>query len=207
MSTRIVREGIVKEPPIEGEMLRISGEVTAEMPWLSGRDDVIAMVRPAFKDEEGNSLDPAPASFHIPSATVTVDASYLKDPDGMEISPEKVFPSQYSNRKEYPGLWGAVIHEAAHAAHTGWLELLPASGQLPEGVNRHWLDAAILMEEPRIEHQQLRERGGDRRWLRACTKQIVMDEGGAPSSKGAIAKSMILVGGRAIAGVLDDTEA
>ena len=206
MSTRIIRRGESNDPPLEGEWLRISAEVTSVMTPICGREDVLAQVRPARKDASGRSLDPAPASFHIPTAMITVDGNYLRDEKGHDVDPSRVHPKRYSNRLMYPALWGAVTHEGAHAAFTQWPQDLP-EGKLPDHIKPHWIDAAILMEEPRIEHHQIQERGGDRRWLRACTKQIVMDEGGAPTDKGSLAKMFILIRGRVIAGVLDEDEA
>jgi len=69
--------------------------------------------------------------------------------------------------------------------------------------------AAKLLEESRAEARQLERRPGDRRWLRAATQQLVLDDGQALDkiSPWAVAEAAALVLGRVDAGVLDPDEA
>jgi hypothetical protein len=121
------------------------------------------------------------------------------------VHPATADPARPSDRDRYPATWGALTHEAAHAAHSHWAATIPPTA------NPAWAEAAILLEESRIEAAQLRRRPGDRRWLRASATEFVLDDfpatpGAPPPSPWQAAHAAALLLARADAGVLDDTE-
>jgi hypothetical protein len=100
-------------------------------------------------------------------------------------------------------LWGATVHECAHAAHSRW--------RAPQGTDAAWSAAATALEESRIEARQVARRPADRAWLRACTAQIVVRDfaaAAAPAASAAEAgQSAALILAREDAGILETAEA
>ena len=60
-----------------------------------------------------------------------------------------------------------MTHEGAHAAHTRWTP--------PPATAAAFADAALMLEESRIEAAQLSRRPGDRHWLRASATRLILD--------------------------------
>ncbi len=133
----------------------LSAALTAEVPAIAGRDDLLVTIAPGA----GHG---APACFLPATAMIEVDGTHLHP-----VDPATAKPHRMSDRKRYAPTWGALTHECAHSKHTAWLAAVPADAD-PGAV-----EAALLLEEPRIERAQIHRRPDDRHWLRACVKTIV----------------------------------
>jgi VWA domain-containing protein len=136
--------------------LRLSAAFTAHAEELSGRDDLTVTCAPGV----GRG---APGCYVPALACIELDGTHLGHP------PASCDPTRPSDRDRYPALWGVFVHESAHAAHSRW----NAPG---EGSPAAYLQAALLLEESRIEAAHLRRRPADRHWLRACTRELVIGD-------------------------------
>ena len=94
----------------------------------------------------------------------------------LQNHPEDIHPLSRQDRKQYPVVWGAAIHEAAHADHSLWV--MEASRKLgdftPE--ERQWIGAAMLLEESRIEKAQIERRPQDQPWIEAAGLHVAVKE-------------------------------
>jgi hypothetical protein len=133
----------------------LSAALTAEVPAIADRDDILVSIAPGA----GHG---APACFLPATAVIEVDGTHLHP-----VDPATARPHRISDRTRYAPLWGALTHECAHSKHTRW------HAAVPEDTDPATVDAALLLEEPRIERAQIRRRPDDRHWLRACVKTIV----------------------------------
>ncbi|WP_395110219.1 vWA domain-containing protein [Actinomadura sp. SCN-SB] len=208
-----------------GAWSKVSAAFTGQISALTDRDDLIVTCAPGA----GHG---APGCFIPALATIELDGVHLgHDPAGCD-------PSRPSDRERYPALWGVFVHEAAHARHSAWHATAAtgtgpgASSGLPAPAARaggaHW-EAAVLLEESRIEAAHLARRPGDHRWLRACITQLVLADftpgppgattaggsGGSGGSAGAVRAAMrpweagcaaALILARVTTGVLDTDE-
>ena len=179
-------------PDPAGDWLPLSAALTAQIPAIAGRDDLVVACAPGA----GHG---SPACYLPALARVEVDGTHLG------VDPATADPARPSDRERYPATWGALTHEAAHAAHSRWAAKVPAT------TAPAWAEAAILLEESRIEAAQLRRRPGDRRWLRASATEFVLDDfpatpGAPPPTPWQAAHAAALLLARADAGVLDETE-
>lgn len=175
--------------PRHDEWLRISAELTGRMPELSGRHDVLVTCQPGTRSG-------APAAFFPVTAELEIDAGLFAP-----VNPATIAPGRPGDEERYPVAWGAMVHEAAHAAHTAWT--------LPPQVRGTAVDtAAEILEESRAEHAHLQRRPADRRFIRAVVGTLVMpDFTNQPLSdpwQAACAAGLIL--GRRDAGILDPHE-
>jgi hypothetical protein len=156
--------------------------MTAQVAPVADRADLTVTVAPGA----GRG---APACFVPASAEIEVDAGHL--------------PVNPADRERYPALWGATVHECAHAAHSRW--------RAPQGTDAAWLAAALALEESRIEARQVARRPADRAWLRACTCQIVIGDFTAaaapPASAAEAGQAAALILAREDAGILEAAEA
>ncbi|KDA41072.1 hypothetical protein E0F15_01450 [Frankia sp. B2] len=137
----------------QGPWLTLSARLTAEVPALADRNDLVVTCAPGA----GHG---SPACFLFNQATVEIDGALLGS-----LDPATLDPSRLADRYRYAPMWGALIHEAAHARHSRWTP--------PPGTPPAVIDAAMLLEESRIEARQLTRRPDDRDWLRACVTTIV----------------------------------
>lgn len=133
----------------------LSTALTAEVPVIADRDDLLVTIAPGAGQG-------APACFLPARAMIEVDGTHLG-----AVDPATAKPHLISDRARYAPAWGALTHECAHARHTRWTPL--------DGTDPGAVDAALLLEEPRIEAAQVRRRPDDRHWLRACVTAIVTD--------------------------------
>jgi hypothetical protein len=160
---------------------------------LAGRDDLIASVKwDAGEDEP-------PAWFTHARGEITLNGPVALG--GAE--PAEINPLTPDGRRRHPVLVGLLCHEAGHAHSTHWEEGF--GEEVPVVVAR----AAVLLEEPRIEHRQLQRRPGDRLFLRAASQRIILPGAGTPSAAATrwqAAQAALLTAGRVDAGVLDDAE-
>ena len=170
--------------------LAFSAKMTAQVAPVADRADLTVTVAPGA----GRG---APACFIPASAEIEVNADHLG------IDPATADPSNPADRARYPALWGATVHECAHAAHSRW--------RAPKGTDAAWSAAATALEESRIEARQVARRPADRAWLRACTCQIVIGDFAAaaapPASAAEAGSAAALILAREDAGILEAAEA
>jgi VWA domain containing CoxE-like protein len=169
--------------------LAFSAKMTALVAPVAGRADLTVTVAPGA----GRG---APACFIPANAEIEVDGACLP------VDPATADPASPADRERYPALWGATIHECAHAAHSRW--------RAPKGTSAAWSAAATALEESRIEARQVARRPGDRAWLRACTCQIVIRDFAAasvpPASAAEAGQAAALILAREDAGILETAE-
>jgi hypothetical protein len=151
-----------KRPRPAAAWLAFSAKMTAQVAPVAGRPDLTVTVAPGA----GRG---APACFIPASAEIEVNADHLP------VDPATADPASPADRERYPALWGATVHECAHAAHSRW--------RAPTGTSAAWSAAATALEESRIEARQVRRRPADRAWLRACTCQIVIGDFAAAAAR------------------------
>lgn len=183
-------------PPFEpssahqaSQWLRISAALTHRLPELAGREDVIVTC-------EHGTRSGAPAAFYPATATLEIDADLFAPLKAATINPRRP-----GDEERYPVAWGALVHEAAHAAHSLWAT--------PPGQRGTALDsAAALLEEARAERAHLARRPTDRRFLRACVHTLIMADINAqtPSDRWQAAFAAGLILARRDAGILDPDE-
>lgn len=195
--------------------LVLSAALTGQVGELAGRDDLTVTCAPGA----GRG---SPGVFIPALAAIELDGTHLGH------APGTCDPSRPSDRERYPALWGVFTHEAAHARHSRWPQQPsnPQTASLTPGPTtreRAAVEAAMLLEESRIEAAHLRHRPGDRRWLRASATQLILadftptpdpDEAGAaqtPAPRAAMtpwdaARAAALLLARVTAGVLDPDE-
>jgi hypothetical protein len=169
--------------------LAFSAKMTAQVPAIAGRADLTVTVAPGA----GRG---APACFLPATAEIEVNGACLP------VDPATANPASPADRERYPALWGATVHECAHAAHSRW--------RAPEGTSAAWSAAATALEESRIEARQVARRPGDRTWLRASTSQIVIRDFAAaatpPASPAEAGSAAALILARGDAGILEPAE-
>jgi hypothetical protein len=179
-----------KRPRPDAAWLAFSAKMTAQVPAIADRPDLTVTVAPGA----GRG---APACFIPASAEIEVNADHLG------VDPATADPANPADRERYPALWGATVHECAHAAHSRW--------RAPKGTDAAWSAAATAPEESRIEARQVTRRPADRAWLRACTCQIVIGDFTAaaapPASAAEAGQAAALILAREDAGILETAEA
>ncbi|SES39837.1 VWA domain-containing protein [Lentzea albida] len=173
--------------PARPEWLTLSAALADEVPVIADREDLLVTIAPGA----GGG---APACFHTTRALIEVDGDYLG------VDPATVDPANLSDRARYPVVWGLLTHECAHAKHSAW--------ELPEGVTGAVADAAMVLEESRMEAAHIRRRSDDRHWLRAsATNLILADFAKLPTmSKADAARAAALVLARVDGGILTSPE-
>jgi hypothetical protein len=162
--------------------------------WLSavsGRDDVIAVVHPGAPESKYAEFYP-----DLAEGRFAPDHLLEGQPD-----PRRIDPTVWADRCAHPAFAGAICHEAAHAKHTKF-----AFTRQHNAAAVRW---ATILEEPRIEHRLIQDRPGDRGWLRASTRHVLLTgaNGGHDdkSVPGAVHQAVLILG-RAAGGVLDEDE-
>ncbi|MEV0598488.1 hypothetical protein AB0I82_04170 [Streptomyces sp. NPDC050315] len=175
--------------PQAAHWLRISAALTERLPELADREDVIVTC-------EMGTRSGAPAAFYPTTATLEIDtALFAPHP------PSRIRPRRPGDEENYPVAWGALVHEAAHAAHSRWTT--------PPALRGTALDrAAALLEESRAERTHLGRRPIDRVFLRASAGTLVLADFTAqtPSSPWQAAAAAGLILARRDAGILDPDE-
>ncbi|WP_141578750.1 hypothetical protein [Actinomadura sp. WMMA1423] len=158
-----------------GAWLRLSAAFTDAVTDLTDREDLTVQCAPGL----GRG---APGCFVPSLAAIELDGTHLRQ------DPATCAPSWPADRDRYPALWGVLTHEAAHATHTRW--------EIPGNASAAVADAALALEESRIEAVQIRRRPADRRWLRASATSLILADfttgptapatapGGAPAPSG-----------------------
>lgn len=178
--------------PARPEWLTLSTALVDEVEVIADREDLLVSIAPGA----GGG---APACFYPARALIEVDGTHLG------VDPATVDPANLSDRARYATTWGLLTHECGHAKHTAW--------DVPEATPPAVAEAAMLLEEPRMEAAQVRRRPDDRHWLRASATNLILadtdatDPARAPKmTKADAAHTAALLLARVDAGVLTDTE-
>lgn len=140
--------------PVAGEWRALSDRFTRIAGPFAGRNDLAVRIAPGL----GRG---APACFDPATRVIEIDGNLL------EVSPHDAHPRTVRDRQKYPIVCGLLIHESAHARHSWSADGLARTAAL---------EAAILLEESRIEAAQLRRRRRDRRWLRHAARKLIVDD-------------------------------
>jgi hypothetical protein len=158
MSTHMISDETITptsvDPSADRAWLRLSAAISDEVPYIADREDLVVTVAPGAG--QGHTACFLPAHAHI-----EINGAYLAPVDPASVTPDRV-----SDRARYAAVWGALTHECAHAAHSCW--------EPPADAPHAVVDAAMLLEESRIEAAQIRRRPDDRHWLRACAIDLVL---------------------------------
>lgn len=168
--------------------LRVGAELGDRMVALSGREDLLVTCRPGTRSG-------APAAYFLDLAEIEFDAELFAPLQAHEVHPRIV-----GDEERYPAAWGVLVHEAAHAAHSVWKE--------PTGADPRIVEAALLLEESRVEGAHLVRRPTDRTYLRTSARTLVMPDIANPRIQGIeqAAGAAALMLGRRDAGILDAGE-
>ncbi|MFI7467461.1 vWA domain-containing protein [Nonomuraea sp. NPDC049646] len=154
-ATTHINTATTRAPRATRGWMQFSAALTDIVPDLADRDDLTVSCAPGA----GRG---APGCFLPNLGSIELDGHRLG------VDPATCNPHRIGDRTRYAAMWGVLVHEAAHARHTRW------TAHLTRQRGAH-VEAAILLEESRIEAGQLRRRPADRRWLRSSATQIVMD--------------------------------
>jgi hypothetical protein len=176
-----------------GAWAGLSAAFTEQAEHLTGRDDLTVTCAPGAGQGSPGCFIPALATLEL-------------DGDNLGHAPAGCDPRRPSDRERYPALWGVFLHEIAHVRHSR----RPAPGATATAQEQ----AAMLLEESRIEAAHLRRHPSDRRWLRASAGELVLADfttgpTGAPevgTTPWEAASAAALLLARVDAGVLDADE-
>jgi hypothetical protein len=146
--------------PARPEWLTLSAALADEVPVIADREDLLVSIAPGA----GGG---APACFYPTRALIEVDGTHLA------VDPATVNPADLSDRPRYGATWGLLTHECGHAKHTAW--------NPPKGTPPGIAEAALLLEEPRMEAAQVRRRPDDRHWLRTSARDVILADLNPPA--------------------------
>ncbi|MEU4113287.1 hypothetical protein AB0F71_02145 [Kitasatospora sp. NPDC028055] len=168
--------------------LRVGAELGDRLVALSGRQDLLVTCRPGTRSG-------APAAFYPRLAEIEFDSGLF----GV-LRPHEIHPRIVGDEERYPAAWGVFVHEAAHAAHSVW--------EQPADADPRVVEAALLLEESRVEGAHLIRRPTDRRYLRTSARTLVMPDIANPRVQGIrhAAGVAALILGRRDVGILDAGE-
>jgi hypothetical protein len=175
-------------PSSPAAWLRVGAELGDRLVALSGRQDLLVTCRPGTRSG-------APAAYFPRLAEIEFDANLFAPLQSHEVRPRIL-----GDEERYPAAWGVLVHEAAHAAHSVWEE--------PASADPRVVEAALLLEESRVEGAHLIRRPSDRTYLRTSARTLVMPDIANPSLQGIgqAAGAAALILGRRDAGILDAGE-
>ncbi|WP_428962241.1 VWA domain-containing protein [Micromonospora fluostatini] len=123
---------------------------TRQAALLTSRPETTVTVAPAAGGPPGHS-HPATAQIHV-------DADLIGDPAIAD-------PRRPGHKAKVPVAYGVLLHEVAHVNHSHW--------NPPPDVPPVVREAALLLEESRIERRHRDTRPRDRRWLRRAVTSII----------------------------------
>ncbi|MEW1757511.1 hypothetical protein AB0393_13480 [Streptomyces cyaneofuscatus] len=168
--------------------LRVGAELGDRLVALSGRNDLLVTCRPGTRSG-------APAAYFPTLGEVEFDARLFAP-----LQPHEIHPRIMGDEERYPAAWGVLVHEAAHAAHSVWTQ--------PAGADPRVVEAALLLEESRVEGAHLITRPTDRTYLRTSARTLIMPDIDRPTLQGIehAAGVAALILGRRDAGILDAGE-
>jgi hypothetical protein len=172
--------------------LSLSAAMTAEVPAIADRDDLLVTIAPGAGHGHPACL--------LHDGLIEIDGTHLGT-----VDPATATPHLISDRARYATVWGLLTHECAHAHHSRWTP--------PDDADPDAFAAADLLEEPRIEAAQIRRRPADRHWLRASATNLVLNDTKADDPAGSpkmtshdAARIAALLLGRTDGGILTCTE-
>ncbi|MFB7672668.1 hypothetical protein ACFC26_14785 [Kitasatospora purpeofusca] len=168
--------------------LRVGAELGDRVVALSGRQDLLVTCRPGTRTG-------APAAYFPWLGEIEFDAGLFAP-----LQPHEINPRIVGDEERYPAAWGVLVHEAAHAAHSVWTE--------PPGADPRIVQAALLLEESRVEGAHLIRRPADRTYLRTSARTLVMPDIANPTLQGiehAAGVAALMLGRRDV-GILDAGE-
>jgi hypothetical protein len=152
---------------------------------VTGLDTVRVTITP-----HAPAKPPAGVFNHVTKAiTLDADQTLVGRPN-----PAAIDLRDGRDRARHPVLCGVLAHEAGHAAHTVMRPDLT-------GPVATW---AAVLEEPRMEGCVIADQPEARNWLRASVAHILGTPD--PVDSQSAARMLALLGGRVLAGVLDDTD-
>lgn len=181
------------KPPVDpqGPWVNASYELTYALEDVTPRRDLIAKIAPdaayddSAYDNDGNLiLDENGEPVASQHAAITfleigvVEINPVRLPDDLRDDPKDFHPLRKADRKRYPVIWGAAIHEAAHANYSKWVMEVNRriSDRKLTVEQKQWAGAAMLLEESRIEKNQVEDRPQDQPWLEAAAMNVAVDE-------------------------------
>ncbi|OIV37393.1 hypothetical protein BIV57_11290 [Mangrovactinospora gilvigrisea] len=181
---------LVRERDDAPQWRRIAAALSARLPELSGREDLLVTI-------DQHTRSGAPAAFFPSLAAIEMAANVFAP-----LVPKSIRPERVGDEERYPVAWGALVHEAAHAAHSRWTTPLHLRGTAAD-------EAAQLLEESRAEHRHLARRSADRQFLRRAVHRLVLDDLADPQveERWQAGQAAGLILARRDAGVLDEDEA
>ncbi|MEV0704877.1 hypothetical protein AB0I53_44140 [Saccharopolyspora sp. NPDC050389] len=158
MSTHLISDTTVDKTRLDSSRdavwLRLSATLTDEVPVIADREDLLVTIAPGA----GHG---SPACYFPHHATIEIDGTHLGT-----VDPTTMTPDRLGDRARYATAWGLLTHECAHARHSVW--------EPPRDAPPGAVDAAMLLEESRIEASQIRRRPDDRHWLRASATNLIL---------------------------------
>jgi hypothetical protein len=188
------RSNVNRKPAVnpEGSWANASYELTWAIDEVTDQPDLIVKIAPdaayddTAYDADGNLItDPMTgevvASQHaaitfLELRVVEINPKLL--PEAMREDPVNFHPLSRQDRKNYPVVWGAAVHEAAHANHSNWV--VDVNKKIRErklnAQERQWAGAAMLLEESRIEKNQIDARPQDQPWIEAAGMHVAVTE-------------------------------
>ena len=170
------------------EWLRIGSEMNEWVQGLARRDDLLVIVEPGA----GKG---APAVFLPETGNIEIDPDVCAE--GM--NPADIRMDTEQGRLNHASFAGAGGHEGGHGAYSKW-----AIDQNPK--KRAIVQAALLLEEPAMEGDLVRDRPETRVLLRSTFHKIVNRKDQPIDTVMGAAGMVALAVGRADAGVLDHSE-
>ncbi|MHB6910183.1 VWA domain-containing protein [Streptomyces sp. CB02959] len=172
-----------------GHWLRIAAALSARLPELTGREDILVTC-------EDGTRSGAPAAFYPTTAQLEIDTALFGP-----LHPATIRPARPGDEDRYPSAWGAFVHEAAHATHSRWYTPAELRGTAVDV-------AGQILEESRAEHAHLHRRPGDRRYLRSAVRTLVLTDftSATPTDRWQAALAAGLLLARRDAGILDPDE-
>lgn len=173
------------KPPAKpkGQWLRISHDMTWVVEEMADRPDLVVKMSPdagydeTAYDDKGKlkkGSRPHPGVTYPELAIIEIASEHM--PKSVDLKDVK--PLEHDNRNQYPTVWGLLAHEAAHAKHSQWVVPLRAAqkaGELSDEDGNAG-GAAMLLEESRIERNQIIRRPQDQLWLQASATEIALKE-------------------------------
>lgn len=198
----------------EGDWLSLSALLTEEVEILTSRRDVIVAIAPGAA--HGNV-----AMFDTTRSVIEINGDKLPGEPG-DFLPKPTAKKRrswelglpYRFREKMEGAYGLLVHEASHADYTKWG---PAAADLCNAKVRgtEWtkedaglyLNAAIMLEEIRVEAKAVKRTWWTRRWQRmAASQHLLGNLTGAESSRVVAATAATLVGGRVVTDIMSADE-
>lgn len=166
---------------IHDPWLAASSSLTRVVDELATRTDLIVRMVDSHR---------APGSFRHDHAAISIDASKVLPPN---TDPTALDFGDLRSLALFPVVAGVLAHEISHADHT--------VADHSTGPAASW---ARVLEEPRIETVMAATNPRTRVWMQASVAHLLMDAD--PGNASEAARVLVLLGGRLLGGVLDQSD-